>query len=108
MSAITSLEKSRNPLETVGGVGPLFMLRCDRVPVMLNLLIAIITRMASYLLVAACGRTNDELFENTRWTLHQSRRRALCGDPAWRSYVGFRFSYVRSSTVEINSWRVAA
>jgi hypothetical protein len=33
---LTSLEKSRNSLQTGVGVEPLFMLRCDRSPVMLT------------------------------------------------------------------------
>jgi hypothetical protein len=33
---MTSLEKSRNSLQTGVGVEPLFMLRCDRSPVMLT------------------------------------------------------------------------
>jgi len=33
---LTSLEKSRNSLQTGIGVEPLFMLRCDRSPVMLT------------------------------------------------------------------------
>ena len=36
MSAIASLEKSRNSLQTGGRHGGLFMLRCDRIPVMLT------------------------------------------------------------------------
>jgi len=28
---MASLEKSRNSLQTGGGMGPLFMLRCDRI-----------------------------------------------------------------------------
>jgi hypothetical protein len=35
---MASLEKSRNSLQTGVGVEPLFMLRCDRTPVMLTLI----------------------------------------------------------------------
>ena len=35
-SVMASLEKSRNSLQTGVGVEPLFMLRCDRSPVMLT------------------------------------------------------------------------
>ena len=38
MSDNASLEKSRKALETGGWRGALFMLRCNRIPVMLNLL----------------------------------------------------------------------
>ena len=34
-SVMASLEKSRNSLQTGVGMGPLFMLRGDRIPVML-------------------------------------------------------------------------
>jgi hypothetical protein len=36
MSAMASLEKSGNSLQTGVGVEPLFMLRCDRIPIMLT------------------------------------------------------------------------
>lgn len=36
MSEMASLEKSRNSLQQVVGVEPLFMLCCDRFPVMLT------------------------------------------------------------------------
>jgi len=36
MSAMASLEKSRNSLQTGVGAEALFMLRCDRSPVMLT------------------------------------------------------------------------
>jgi hypothetical protein len=38
---MASLEKSRNSLQTGVGVEPLFMLRCDRSPVMLTLITAV-------------------------------------------------------------------
>ena len=47
LSVIASLEKRRNPLETGGLCGALFMLRCDRIPVMLNLLTSVILRADS-------------------------------------------------------------
>ena len=41
LSVIASLEKSHNQLETGGWRVALFMLRCVRIPVMLNLLTAV-------------------------------------------------------------------
>jgi hypothetical protein len=45
MSVIASLEKSRNSLQTRGGMAPLFMFRCDRNPVMLTWLQQLSSRL---------------------------------------------------------------
>jgi hypothetical protein len=57
LSAVASLEKSVTHCKQVVGAGPLFILRCDRSPVMLNLVTSVCK--ANYNSAMANGKQGD-------------------------------------------------